>query len=100
MTSKISGWTEFASIGAFIKEFISNPRSIGSAFPSSRKLAMRMASHIPKNFDGIVVELGPGTGPVTAALFEWGILPRQLIAVEYSPKMIELLKQRLYINNM
>lgn len=94
MASKISEWTEFASVGAFIKEFISNPRSIGAAFPSSRKLAMHMASRIPKNFNGTVVELGPGTGPVTAALFEWGIFPNQLIAVERSPKMFELLKQR------
>ena len=43
---------------------------------------------------GLVVELGPGTGPVTRALLERGLDPRNLVLVEYDPGFCRMLESR------
>ncbi len=53
-----------------------------------------MASFVPAPFDGLVVELGAGTGVVTAALLKRGLSPQQLVAIERSPKLADLLQGR------
>ena len=40
----------------------------------------RISSTLPR---GPIVELGPGTGPVTKALLERGVAPERLVLVEY-----------------
>src|SRR5882757_1586286 len=57
--------TSFFTFGG---ELLSNPGPVGSAVPSSRFLARRMASFLPRSPKGYVVELGAGTGAITAAL--------------------------------
>jgi phosphatidylethanolamine/phosphatidyl-N-methylethanolamine N-methyltransferase len=44
--------------------------------------------------EGFVVELGPGTGPVTKALIENGIAREKLVLVEYDPIFCRMLAQR------
>ena len=44
--------------------------------------------------DGPVIELGPGTGPVTEALVEHGVHPSRLVLVEFNPTFCQLLRQR------
>jgi phosphatidylethanolamine/phosphatidyl-N-methylethanolamine N-methyltransferase len=41
-----------------------------------------------------VIELGPGTGAVTAALVEQGIHPSRLVLVEFNPGFCRLLRAR------
>jgi phosphatidylethanolamine/phosphatidyl-N-methylethanolamine N-methyltransferase len=41
-----------------------------------------------------VVELGPGTGPVTEALVEAGVDPARLVLVEFNPSFCRILKSR------
>ena len=82
-----------ASLFHFGREILDNPRSMGAICPSSPKLARRMASLVDHR-DGIVVELGGGTGAVTAALLEQGVIPQQLIVVEQSAKLSALLRNR------
>jgi phosphatidylethanolamine/phosphatidyl-N-methylethanolamine N-methyltransferase len=41
-----------------------------------------------------VVELGPGTGPVTAALVESGVDPSRLVLVEFNPAFCRILRAR------
>jgi phosphatidylethanolamine/phosphatidyl-N-methylethanolamine N-methyltransferase len=41
-----------------------------------------------------VVELGPGSGPVTDALLARGLAPDRLLSVEKSPEMVKLLLKR------
>ena len=41
-----------------------------------------------------MIELGPGTGPVTEALVERGIDPARLILVEFNPDFCRLLRTR------
>jgi phosphatidylethanolamine/phosphatidyl-N-methylethanolamine N-methyltransferase len=53
-----------------------------------------MARAVGASGEGLVVELGPGTGPVTRALIEQGVPPEQLVLVEYEATFCRLLSQR------
>ena len=53
-----------------------------------------MASWVPKSGDGLVVELGAGTGVVTQALLQRGITSRRLIVIERSPVLVQHLRNR------
>ena len=44
--------------------------------------------------EGHIVELGPGTGPVTQALLARGIAPERLVLVEYESRFCHLLSER------
>ena len=62
--------------------------------PSGMPLARSMAAFAPRKGDGLVVELGAGTGTVTRQLLDAGIAPRRLVVVEQSPVMVGLLRER------
>jgi phosphatidylethanolamine/phosphatidyl-N-methylethanolamine N-methyltransferase len=78
----------------FIRSWIEKPLSIGAVTPSSRALARAMAAYVDPNSKGPVIELGPGTGPVTEALVAHGIDPARLILLEYDPTFCRLLRER------
>ena len=78
----------------FLKTLIDRPRLTGSIAPSGRYLARAMAHPIDPSRDGLVVELGPGTGPVTQALVERGIGRQRLVLIEYDHGFCRLLAQR------
>jgi phosphatidylethanolamine/phosphatidyl-N-methylethanolamine N-methyltransferase len=79
---------------AFIKSLASNPRLTGAIAPSGRALSRLMASFVAPGDRGPVLELGPGTGVVTAALIEHGIAPERIVAIEYNPDFCAGLKAR------
>ena len=56
--------------GAFIRSWIEKPLAIGAVTPSGKVLARTMARYVDPDIAGPVIELGPGTGPVTEALVE------------------------------
>ncbi len=78
----------------FMGAAVKSPRTIGACVPSSKLLSRMMAAEVPLPVDGVVVELGGGTGRITAALIEHGIPPQQLVVVEQSPALAELLRRR------
>jgi phosphatidylethanolamine/phosphatidyl-N-methylethanolamine N-methyltransferase len=78
----------------FIRSWIEKPLSIGAVTPSGRVLARAMAGYVDPNAGGPVIELGPGTGPVTEALVAQGIAPSRLVLVEFNPNFCRLLRQR------
>jgi len=78
----------------FIRSWIEKPLSTGAVMPSSRVLARAMARYVDPQADGPVIELGPGTGPVTEALVKQGIDPARLILVEFNPDFCRLLRMR------
>ena len=82
------------SISLFGQEVLSDPRRIGATCPSGPWLGRRMASHIPADHRGPIIELGAGTGPVTRALLDSGIPPERLFPVEQSPRLAEHLQKR------
>lgn len=78
----------------FIRSWMEKPLSIGAVMPSSQVLARAMARYVDPQRCGPVIELGPGTGPVTEALVEQGIDPSRLILVEFNPDFCRLLRTR------
>lgn len=78
----------------FLKNWLKNPLRMGAVAPSGPVLARRMASYVDPAGTGPVIELGPGTGAITAALVARGIDPRRLVLVEYSVDFCRLLRER------
>ena len=78
----------------FIRSLIEKPLSVGAVAPSGKALARVMANYVDPAAPGPIVELGPGTGPVTEALIERGIDPARLMLVEYDPEFCRLLGQK------
>ena len=78
----------------FLKTLFESPRLTGAVAPSGRALARAMARPIDPGSVGLVVELGPGTGPVTRALIERGVPRERLVLVEYDAGFCRLLGQR------
>ena len=78
----------------FIRSWIDMPLRTGAVMPSSKALARAMARAIDPAATGPVIELGPGTGPVTAALVERGVDPARLVLVEFNPDFCRLLRNR------
>ena len=78
----------------FIRTWIEKPLTTGAVTPSGRALARTMAAYVDPNVPGPIVELGPGTGPVTEALIARGIDPSRLVLVEFDPTFCRLLRKR------
>ena len=78
----------------FLQEWLANPQLTGSLAPSSPQLGAAMAQWLPEDPDSYVLELGPGTGAVTEALIKHGLREERLVAIEQSPKMVELLRDK------
>ena len=78
----------------FLRSWIERPLTTGAVAPSGKILARAMARYVDPNSDGPVVELGPGTGPVTEALVEAGVAPSRLILVEFNSGFCRILRAR------
>ena len=78
----------------FIRSWIEKPLSTGAVMPSGKLLARTMARLVDPAVPGPIVELGPGTGPVTEALIAEGIAIERLVLVEFNPTFCQLLRKR------
>ncbi|WP_019902941.1 rRNA adenine N-6-methyltransferase family protein [Methylobacterium sp. 77] len=78
----------------FLRSWFERPLVTGSVTPSGKMLARMMASYVDPRTPGPVIELGPGTGPVTEALIRRGIEQERLVLVEYNPDFCKLLQKR------
>ena len=78
----------------FIRSWLERPLSTGAVTPSGRVLARTMARYVDPDMVGPVVELGPGTGPVTEALIAEGVAIERLVLVEFNPTFCQLLRKR------
>jgi phosphatidylethanolamine/phosphatidyl-N-methylethanolamine N-methyltransferase len=78
----------------FLRSWMEKPLATGAVTPSGKPLARAMASFVDPDRDGPVIELGPGTGAVTAALVEQGVDPDRLVLVEFNPTFCQLLRAR------
>jgi len=67
---------------------------MGAVTPSGKVLARTMAAFVDPRIPGPILELGPGTGPVTDALIRRGVAQDRLVLVEYNPDFCQLLKRR------
>ncbi len=78
----------------YLREFKQSPRSIGSFAESGAQLSAAMAKAAHVKPDEIVVEFGPGTGVITAQLLAQGVLPSQLLLIEFNAKFAANLRMR------
>ncbi len=84
----------FGDAASFLRSWSRRPLTIGSVTPSGKALSRAMARQVDPRGDGPVIEVGPGTGPVTQALIEHGIAEERLVLVEYSAEFVNLLRKR------
>lgn len=82
------------SLRLFLSEMARRPRLMGAIWPSSPALGKAMAQWLPLETESPVLELGPGTGIVTAELLAAGLPPERLVAVEKSDKLAGYLSAR------
>lgn len=78
----------------FIRTWLDKPGLTGAVSPSGRFLARMMARAVDPDGTGPIVELGPGTGPITQALLTRGINPLRLVLVEFDGAFCRLLRKR------
>jgi orotidine-5'-phosphate decarboxylase len=83
-----------ADSARFLKTLVAAPRLTGAVAPSGRALARAMAAATGSPSRGLIVELGPGTGPVTQSLIEARVSSERLVLVEYDPGFCRMLERR------
>lgn len=84
-----------ANKSLFFRRWLRNPLQMGSIIPSSQSLCRKIAAAVERGPDDYVLELGAGTGVVSAALLASGVPANKLIVVEIVPEMAEYLRQAL-----
>jgi phospholipid N-methyltransferase len=81
--------------GDFLRESRRHFRDTGSVLPSSRFLARALVGELRKpRGPGRILEVGPGTGSVTAQILRLLLPADRLDAVEINPHFISLLEGR------
>ena len=78
----------------FFGTFLGKPGSVGAVLPSTRYLSRALVGRLEMQPGELIVEYGPGTGPVTAVIREW--LPRgaRYLGIELEPRFHGILTQR------
>jgi phospholipid N-methyltransferase len=73
----------------FLKQWVKNPREMGSITPSSRFLTREVVERIDFSRARYIAELGPGTGVFTQAILERLAPDGQILAVDTNPSFVE-----------
>ena len=76
---------KIADEGRFLRSWFEDPLRVGAVSPSGRPLARMMARYVDPQAPGPVIELGPGTGSMTRALFT---LPWNVDLAQATPLLI------------
>ena len=84
-----------APYGDFLLGAFRSPKGVSAFTPSSPSLARAIAGEVDIGREGLIVELGPGTGAITNALLARGIAPKRLLLVERDCEFVAVLR-RLY----
>ena len=81
----------------FFRQWIKNPRQLGTLAPISVKLSMIAAKEAVLNYipGTPIVEIGAGTGRLTRALLSKGVRPQDLTVVELDGKMCDFLRKTI-----
>ena len=83
-----------SSYADFLRGLWDDPKAVSAPTPSGHSLAHAIAAEVQPSSPGLVVELGAGTGAVTAALVARGIDEARLAVFESIPTFHELLVRR------
>lgn len=74
---------------SFFKEFLKERKTVGSIAPSSRYLSRRMIAKVDFSEAKAIVELGPGTGPITKEIVKRLNPDTQLLIFEMNSEFVE-----------
>jgi phospholipid N-methyltransferase len=78
----------------FLSAVLRSPRRIGAVLPSSRYLADALVGDLDINSGELVVEFGPGTGPMTAVIQRRLPTTAKYLGIERDRGFSDLLSQR------
>ncbi|MCC7442079.1 MAG: methyltransferase domain-containing protein [Bdellovibrionales bacterium] len=78
----------------FIKAAVRRPKQVGALLPSSQYLAEEMIRDVPERPSGLVVEVGPGTGPITAPLLQRLADPAVYLGIDANDQFLTTLARR------
>ncbi len=78
----------------FWRAFLAHPFKVASPVPSGPALGRAIAEQVDPHGPGAVLELGPGSGAVTAALLVRGVAPADLTAIEWDQSFCNHLRRR------
>jgi len=78
----------------FLRLWARNPIHVGAIAPSGRELAKAMARQIDVSRPGKVIELGGGTGSITAGLLRAGVRHADLVVIEREPALCTTLSMK------
>lgn len=81
-------------VSLFLASALRRPHLVGAVAPSSRELAERLATIVPRHGSPVVLELGPGTGAVSDVIDQRLPDPGTHLAVEIDPAMAAYLQRR------
>ena len=79
----------------FLTRWLHDPLGTAAVVPSGADLARLMARQVDPSRPGMVVELGGGTGVITAALLAAGVPRSRLVVLERDEVLYRLLRIRL-----
>ncbi len=77
----------------FMTQLLRRPHQVVALAPSSRGLCAEMAAELDPE-GGPVIELGAGTGNITAAILAAGIAPEDCHSIEMNPEFCDRLRAR------
>jgi phospholipid N-methyltransferase len=83
-----------SEIRTFLKQLRTAPHSVGAIAPSSGALAETMVAPIDFDHAAAIVELGPGTGSITAAIATRLAPGTRYLGIEISPAFCASLNRR------
>ena len=78
---------------AFLSAALRRPGTMGAVVPSSARLGEVLAAVVPREGAPVVVELGPGTGAVSAVISRRLPAAARHLAVELDPRMVIYLRR-------
>lgn len=78
----------------FAQALLRSPREVGAIAPSSLVLGDRLAAVVPRRDDAVIVELGAGTGVVTARIERRRSPKSTFLAFERSPQLAMEVKRQ------
>lgn len=78
----------------FLRAFLASPRTVGAILPSSDGLARAMVHGLDLGDEDTVLELGPGTGSLTAQIRRILPHPSRYLGIEREPRFVHILEDR------
>ena len=84
----------FAERKLFVERWVKAPLKVASVTPSGVELCRAMVEGAAAGPGRRVIELGPGTGPITAALLHAGVAPQDLLLLELDEVFAHHLRTR------